>query len=80
MLSCILSIKEEVRGLTIDEVEDVAWTMDHAARLKDYRSLSACLDILNSDRIDPRDLIFSMKGTYRESLRQTIDSDDPRQL
>ena len=52
MLSCILSIKEEARQITIDEVEDVAWTMNHAARLNDYRSLSACLDLLNTERID----------------------------
>ena len=78
MLSCILSIKEEVRGLTLDEVEDVAWTMDHAARTKDYRSLSACLDILNSDRIDPRDLTYSMVSSYRGSLAHILDSDDPR--
>ncbi len=31
MLSCILSIREEARALTIDEVEDVAWAMNYAA-------------------------------------------------
>ena len=30
MLSCILSIKEEMRMLTTDEVEDVVWTMFYA--------------------------------------------------
>ena len=60
MLSCILSIKQEARQITIDEVEDVAWTMDHAAKFKDYRSLSAYLDILVSDRIDARDFLNCM--------------------
>lgn len=57
MLSCILSIKEEARAMTLDEVEDVAWTMNHSAMLKEYRSLSACLDLLTSERIDPRDFL-----------------------
>ena len=52
MLSCILSVKEEMRMLTKDEVEDVVWTMDFACKIKDNRSLSACLDLLNSDRIE----------------------------
>ena len=79
MLSCILSIKEEVRALTLDEVEDVAWTMDYATAVKDYRSLSACLDLLNGDRIDSRDFALCLMP-YRESLLKTVLSEDPRQL
>lgn len=51
MLSCILSMREEARALTIDEVEDVVWVMDYAANLKEYRSLSACLDLLHGTRV-----------------------------
>lgn len=79
MLSCILSIKEEARMLTIDEVEDVAWTMEYATNNFDYRSLSACLDLLNSDRIDARDFLKSMMP-YRGCLESTVQSTDLRQL
>ena len=57
--------------LTIDEVEDVAWTMEYATNHFDYRSLSACLDLLNSERIDPRDFLKSMMP-YRGCLEQTF--------
>lgn len=79
ILSCILSIKDEARMMTLDEVEDVAWTMDYAAKMKDYRSLSASLDLLTSDRIDPRDF-WNCIVPYRETLGKTANSDDPRQL
>ena len=80
MLSCILSIKEEARQITIDEVEDVVWTMQHSAKLKDYRSLSACLDILNTERIDQRDFLQCLQPTYRETLTSVLNNEDPRQL
>lgn len=79
MLSCILSIKEEARALTTDEVEDVAWAMEYAASFKEYRSLSACLDLLNSERIMPTDLL-SCLTPYKDSLVFTTESEDPRQL
>ena len=79
MLSCILSIKDEVRPMTLDEVEDVAWTMGHAASLKDYRSLSACLDLINSDRISPVDTLKAV-SLYRDCLIEIADSNDMRQL
>ena len=79
MLSCILSIKEEARQMTIDEVEDVAWTMEYAAKMKDYRSLSACLDLLNSERIDARDFLVCVMP-YRDSLVETVHTEDPRQM
>ena len=50
-LSCILSIKEESRILTLDEAEDVVCTMDFAEKIKDYRSMSTCLELLNSDKL-----------------------------
>ena len=77
MLSCILSIKEEARAMTIDEVEDVTWTMGHSAVLKDYRSHSACLDLLTSERIDQRDFLQCVMS-YRDFLVQTVHSEDPR--
>lgn len=79
MLSCILSIKEEARQVTIDEVEDVVWTMQHAAKLKDYRSLSACLDLLNTQRIGQRDFLHCLMP-HRETLSAILSSEDPRQL
>ena len=79
MLSCILSLREEARELTLDEVEDVTWAMDYAAKLKEYRSLSACLDLLNSDRINDRDFVECVRP-YKQSLIQVQHSDDPRQM
>ena len=55
-LSCILSIKDENRGLSLDEAEDVVCTMDFAEMIKDYRSLRSCLELLNSDKIADFDL------------------------
>ena len=78
-LSCILSIKEENRFLALDEVEDVVCTMDFAEKIRDHRSLSACLELLNSDRISEEDLLQCLGG-YMQSLTRTIDSHDPRQL
>jgi len=58
-------------------VEDVAWTMNHAEIYKDYRSLSACLDIINSERIDPRDFLACI-APYRQSLVDIIETEDAR--
>mmetsp|Transcript_4472 Transcript_4472/g.5519 ORF Transcript_4472/g.5519 Transcript_4472/m.5519 type:complete len:91 (-) Transcript_4472:575-847(-) len=79
MLSCILSMREEARPLTIDEVEDVAWAMNYAAGLKEYRSLSACLDLLNSERVGERDFLECVQP-FRDTLIGILESDDPRQL
>ena len=48
-LSCILSIKEELRRLTPDEVEDTMHTMDFAEKMSDFRAVNTCLEILYKD-------------------------------
>ena len=77
MLSCILSMKEEARALTTDEVEDVAWVMDFAANLKEYRSLSACLDLLHGPRITDKDFLDCLRP-FRHTLISIVESEDPR--
>lgn len=47
-LSCLMSIKEEDRYLTVDEFEDAWHTLSFAEKVNDQRSLNTCLDILNS--------------------------------
>lgn len=79
MLSCILSMREEARALTTDEVEDVTWVMDYAARLKEYRSLSACLDLLQGTRVSDADFLHCLRP-YRDTLLHILESEDPRQL
>ena len=37
--------------LALDEVEDVASTLDFAEKIKDYRSQRSCLEMLDSDRV-----------------------------
>ena len=76
-LSCILSIKDENRGLTLDEAEDVVCTMEFAEKIKDYRSLRSCLELLNSDRIAELDLLQCLRGSL-QSLGRIMESQDPR--
>ena len=76
-LSCILSIKEESRILTLDEAEDVVCTMDFAEKIKDFRSMSICLELLNSDKLSDADLMQSLGG-WIPSLIRIMDSKDPR--
>lgn len=45
-LSCVLSIKEESRQLTPDEVEDTLHTMDFAEKMSDFRAVSTCLEMI----------------------------------
>lgn len=83
MLSCILSIKEEMRMLTRDELEDVVWTMDFAQKIKDNRSLSACLDLINGDRVDRDDFTVCVvdQESCMDTLRAIVQSaDDPLQI
>ena len=72
ILSCILSIREEARMLTTDEVEDVAWAMDFAANLQEYRSLSACLDLMAGTRISDKDF-FECVQPFRNSLVRILE-------
>ena len=78
-LSCILSIKEENRSLTLDECEDVVCTMDFAEKIRDFRSLSACLEIFNTDRVSDLELSQCLEG-YTLLLVRIMESKDPRQL
>ena len=45
-LSCVLSIRDEGRQLTPDEVEDTLQTMDFAEKMSDFRAVNTCLEIL----------------------------------
>jgi hypothetical protein len=44
-LSCVLSIRDEGRQLTPDEVEDTLQTMDFADKMSDFRAVNTCLEI-----------------------------------
>ena len=46
-ISCIMSLKEDNRSLTLDELEDLWYTLSFAEKLADYKSMSVCLDLLN---------------------------------
>lgn len=45
----MLSIKDELRRLTPDEVEDTLHTMDFAEKVSEFRALNTCLDLLYKD-------------------------------
>ena len=46
-ISCIMSLKEDNRNLTLDELEDLWYTLSFAEKLCDHKSMSTCLDLLN---------------------------------
>ena len=46
-ISCIMSLREDNRSLTLDEIEDVWYTLSFAEKLSDNKSMSTCLDLLN---------------------------------
>ena len=65
--------------MTEDEAADVAWTMDFAQRAKDYRSLSACLELLTPERLTMADFINNV-AQYEETLYQIAKATDLRQM
>eukprot|EP00347_Sterkiella_histriomuscorum_P004034 403361997 len=46
-ISCLMSVKEEDRYLTVDEFEDAWHTLTFAEKVNDQRSLNICLDVIN---------------------------------
>jgi hypothetical protein len=48
-LSCVLSIRDEDRQLTPDEVEDTLQTMDFAEKMSDFRAVNTCLEIFTTE-------------------------------
>jgi ABC-type phosphate transport system auxiliary subunit len=45
-ISCLRSIKDEERPLTLDELEDAWYILQFAEKVHDSRSQSICLDLI----------------------------------
>jgi len=46
-ISCLLSIRDEERPLTIDELEDAWHILQYAEKIRDARSQNTCLDLIS---------------------------------
>ena len=47
-ISCLLTLKEEGRSLTSDEIEDLIYTLQFAEKLNDQKAIGLCLEIIVS--------------------------------
>lgn len=46
-ISCIMSMKEDNRALTLDELEDLWHTLSISEKLNDQKAISFCLEVVN---------------------------------
>ena len=46
-VSCVVSMRDEGRILTMDEVEDLWSALRFAEKLNDHRAIGICLDAVN---------------------------------
>lgn len=72
-VSCLLSLKEESRALTQDELEDLWFTMHFAEKLNDHRAIGSCLEVLQSHMDSAMRMGVLIKGmVFDEALMMRV--------
>jgi hypothetical protein len=46
-ISCIMSLREDNRSLTLDELEDLWHTLSVSQKLNDQKAIGVCLEVIN---------------------------------
>ena len=72
-----MSIKDEERPLTMDELEDAWYVLSYAEKVHDVRSQNICLELINSCSTT---CSLTLIKTNLDTLQRIIDKNDYTQL
>lgn len=68
-----MSIKDEERPLTIDELEDAWYVLQYAEKVHDVRSQNTCLELINTCTTNSS---LTLIKANTDTLQRIIDKND----